>query len=104
MDIDWRWVSGLAGTALLYGLSRLNKLTNEIEALKKRLNRLDVIRGEPFPSDTAEEMVAVKAAKELSKKLGGTFTFEQAYKAVKMVRDAKKAKETSGGDNTKRTA
>lgn len=106
MDVDWRWVAGVAIPAILIGFQRLNARVTQLEKqLAQVVKDNKSIRSEPFPSDTAEEMQAIRDAKALCKKMGGSFTFEQAYKAVKTVRDTKKAKGAStGGDSNKRTA
>lgn len=106
MDVDWRWVAGVVIPAVLFGLHRLNARVTQLEKqLAQVVKNNKSIRSEPFPSDTAEEMQAIRDAKALCKKMGSTFTFEQAYKAVKTVRDTKKAKgATAGGDPNKRTA
>ena len=108
-SIDWKWVAGVAIPAVVVGLHRLNARVTQLEKqLAQVVQENKAIRSEPFPSDTTEEMIAIRQAKELCKKLGSAFTFEQAYRAVKTVRDAKKAKGAGAGGNesndNKRTA
>src|SRR5690242_600097 len=89
MDIDWRWLAGLAVTSLLAVMSHLRARLVKLEA---RVERYEVERSEPFPSDDTDEARAIADAKALEKKFGKRLTFAQAYRVVKAVRDAKKAK------------
>ena len=100
-DIDWRWVAGLAVAAVL---AKMTQLGRDNEALRKRVEKLERIKTEPFPSDDAEEMLAIRDAKALAKKMGGTFTFDQALQAVIQIRELKKKRGGSSGGNGQRTA
>jgi len=102
IDFDWKWLIGLAIAAVL---ARVWQMGKEVDDLRKQLRTVKAIQSEPFPSETTEESQAIRDAKALAKKMGDTFTFGQAYKAVKKVRDEKKAREIGGdGDSGKRTA
>ncbi len=105
---DWKWlllalpvVTGIVGRIIQMGKD-LEKLRNQMAAFKAD----DTVQ---FPSDESEEAKAIKIAKALYKSSGERFTWAQAKKVAKHIREQQrrkeeKAQETSGGDGTKRTA
>lgn len=105
MDIDFKWVCGVL---ILGMLIVVNQLQTRLQKLEKRVRELTHNLTEPYPSDTTEDMQAIKDAKALCKKMGKVFTFDQALQAVKTVREEKRRRDEikgdAGGNSNKRTA
>ncbi len=103
---DWWWLLSVPIAAIV---ARVVRMGRELDTLT---NKFDVLKAEdalPFPSDESEEMKAIKIAKALYKSAGEKFTWTQAKKVGKHIREQQrrreeKAQETPGGDSSKRTA
>ncbi len=97
---DWKWLIALAVAAVL---ARVVQLGRELDTLKARFNALKLDDNVNFPSDDSDAAKEIKIAKALYKAAGQNFTWAHAKMVGKRAAE-KKAKETTGGSNDKKTA
>lgn len=112
MEIDWRWLldwKWVLAIPAMYVINRIATMGRELELLRKQFTALKTEDALTYPSDESEEAKAIKIAKALYKSSGEKFTWAQAKKVAKHIREQQrrkeeKAQETNSGDGTKRTA
>jgi len=103
--LDWKWVLALP---VMYIINRIATMGRELEALRRQFAAMKADDLQPFPSDDSEEAKAIKIAKALHKSFGEAFTWAQAKKAAKHIREQQRrkeqAQETASGDGNRKTA